>query len=137
MLEEAGQSHYDSLRSAWRRLLRRTTGPDREIKSVAVVSRSSPNKITDRDPPVLSVYCALRTGQRLKFVFEHALTEENQDVAVEEMHQLMARHYRSPDGGDLVADLTIQGMANDRVVVLRFDATQSRWLAWTPRSARE
>lgn len=134
MLEEAGKQHHDALRQALGRIVRRTTGVGREVNTLRLVSQESPKKVSEGSSPVLSVFCLLRTGHRVKFIFEHSLPETSHGPAIDSMHDLMARHYESPDGGDLVADLIVHGVYRERLIVLRYEDAQRAWIPWNPRN---
>jgi hypothetical protein len=137
MIQEAAKQHYPEIRAALQKLVRRTTGPKREVRAIAVVSASTPAKLGKGDPATFSIYSVLRSGQRVKFLFEHHLSEAAQAAALDAMHVLMGEHRSQPVGGRLLAEAQRAGVEGERLIVLRFVALAGEWRAWNPRAGRE
>jgi hypothetical protein len=129
ILSEAAKGHYAVAKAALNRLVSQTTGPDRQVR-ISVIG--SPGKLKNTDPAVLGFYAALKSGQRVKFVFEHDLAPGARDAAIQSMHETMADHYlRYPHDG-LTSAVSVTSLAKERLVVLRFDSAQDAWNPWRP-----
>jgi hypothetical protein len=72
LLEEAARSHYPLLKSAFRRLVKRTTGSNREV--VVRVVTSSSAKVRGADPATLSIWVTLSDSRKAAFRFDRSFT---------------------------------------------------------------
>lgn len=129
MLEEAAKDHYSAAKVAFTRLLAATTGPERKLAFVTVGTRG---KIDSSIPAVLSMYAILRSGQRIKFLFEHDLPVAAHDSAIQALHEVMALHYKAFPDDPLTAAVAAASLESAPLVVMRFE-TAKGWKPWKPR----
>lgn len=129
LLEEAAKDHYPLLKAAFRRLVRRTTGKEREISLIVVTTSSA--KVREADPVTLSVWISLRDSRKAVFRFDHALSPGAQELAVEQLFDLVMEYARDTDGLHFLdhAPSLVSASAWAPVVV-RFDTEQNRWRVW-------
>ena len=129
MLEEAAKDHYVAVKAAFARLLAATTGPERKLAFVTVGTRG---KIDSSIPAVLSMYATLRSGQRIKFLFEHELPVAAHDSAIQALHEVMALHYKAFPGDPLSVAISAAGLESAPLVVMRFELAKG-WEPWKQR----
>lgn len=129
LLEEAAKDHYPLLKAAFRRLVRRTTGKEREV-TIRVVTSSSA-KVREADPATLSLWVPLRDSRKAVFRFDHSLPPEALESAVEELFDVILAYSRDAESVHLLARAPSLISGTDWApVVMRFDVEQNRWRTW-------
>ena len=129
LLQEAAKDHYPKLRKAILRLARRTTGRDREVKLTVIAS--SPAKVTDPEPAVLSVWITLPDSRAVVFRFDHSLSPDELASAVGELFALVLAHSQS-ETTDSVLTRAPSALPGSRSVpvVMRFNPATGNWQSW-------
>jgi hypothetical protein len=128
-LQKAAEDHYELLKSAIMRLVRRTTGASREIR--LTYHASGPNKIS-ADPATFSIYVRTDSGATVKFIFEHSTPDEAVPDQVEGFLRIVARlESPLPPGADLNA-LAWARKDSGLPIVLRFNHDAGRWVISFP-----
>lgn len=128
LLQEAAKDHYPTLKAAFRRLVRRTTGQDREV-SIKIVSAGAA-KVRDADPATLSLWVALGDSRRIVFRFDHELSPQALDAATDELFALLLSYAPDDDAHLLARAPALVPNAPWAPVVLRFDETRNAWRPW-------
>jgi len=128
LLQEAAKDHYPHLKAAVLRLVRRTTGRDREL-TLKVLS-SSPAKVSGADPATFTVWVALNGSRRAVFRFDHQIQPEDLALATDSLFRLLEAH---AGGGetDFLSKAPTFSESSWAPVICRFDAELGRWQAWT------
>jgi hypothetical protein len=129
MIDEVGKDHYQHVKAALLRLVRRTTGPDREIVLTALASERSPHKVSDRHPAVLSIFASTTSGQSVKFIFEHHIGPEFQESALTALCLMMHDHYLSLADDELGRQIATANATRSHMVVLRYSVAEQCWKA--------
>jgi hypothetical protein len=125
MLQEAGKDHYAAIKGGLGRLLSRTIGPDREIKTQFVAS--SPGKVSKTEAPNLSVSITMRDGRPIKFVFENVSDPESVEKCLETMWSLLERHHTKSSNDCLEQKVAEVARRPGQEAVMRFNAENSEW----------
>jgi hypothetical protein len=125
MLQEAGKDHYAAIKGSLRRLLSRTIGPDREIKTQYVAS--SPGKVSKTEAPNLSVSSTMRDGRLVKFVFENVSDPESVEKCLETMLSLLEQHHAKSPNDCLEQEVAEAARRPGQEVVMRFNTENSEW----------
>lgn len=128
LLQEAAKDHYPVFKRALSRLVRRTTGKDREIRLQIVTPTSA--KVRTGDPVVLSIWAKLRDGRSVSFIFEHSVPDEAVPLAVEGVLDLLINHHAERGRDELASAPTALPSGGWAPVVMRFDQSR-RWGPWT------
>jgi hypothetical protein len=128
LLQEAAKDHYPLLKAAVLRLVRRTTGKEREV-TLSVIS-SSAAKVTNSEPATLTVWVALRGSRRAVFRFDHQLSSAALALATEGLFGLLEAH-AAGGTADFLSQAPSFLQSSWAPVVLRFDPHECRWRAWS------
>jgi hypothetical protein len=139
LLQEAAKDHYPKLQAAVLRLVRRTTGRDRQVKLTVIAS--SPEKITEPDPAALSVWIPRQGSPNVIFRFDQDLSVDVLGTAVEELFAVILAHAKS---GVLSREPSAVPGSRSTPTVMRFNTVRGQWESWvfddeghaTPSSAR-
>jgi hypothetical protein len=139
LLQEAAKDHYPKLQAAILRLVRRTTGRDRQVKLTVIAS--TPEKITDSDPVALSVWIPRQGSPNVIFRFDQDLSDDELGTAVEELFAVILAHAKS---GVLSREPSAVPGSRSTPTVMRFNTVRGQWESWvfddeghaTPSSAR-
>ena len=127
LVQEAAKEHYPAIKRALARLVRRTTGPSREVR-LEIVS-SSPAKHPGGEIPVLSVYTQLRSGRRVKFLFENPLQDAEVEGALDLLISLLVEH-QTGLGADTLSQAECESPGRSWVpVIIRFNSITGSWEA--------
>lgn len=130
LLEEAAKDHYPLLKAAFGKLVRRTTGKTREVSFVFVTTSSA--KVREADPATLSIWVSLRDSRKAVFRFDHSLSPEAMESAVEQLFALLVAYGRDADGIHFLHHApSLVSASTWAPVVLRFDAEHGQWRVWT------
>jgi hypothetical protein len=126
LLQEAAKDHYPLIRDAILRLVRRTTGPDRELK-LTVIS-SGAGKVKDTDPAALSIWLKREDGSgAVVFRFDQTLSGEALSAAVDGFLALALAH---ADNSVLSCEPRFLPDSRWASTVMRFNVETGRWESW-------
>ena len=127
LLQEAAKDHYPKVRDAVLRLVRRTTGPDKELTLTIIAS--GPNKVMDAEAVAFSIWLP-RGSERgaVMFRFDQDLSREELSAAVEAFFVLARTH---AERGALAEEPSFLPVGRFPSTVMKFDVTRLQWRAWT------
>lgn len=125
LLQEAAREHYPKVQAAILRLVLGTTGRDRRVKFTATAS--SPAKITEADPVVLSVWIPRQDSSNVIFRFDQDLSPDELNTAVAELFALILAHANS---SVLSREPSALPGSRSTPSVMRFSTTTGRWESW-------
>jgi hypothetical protein len=129
LLEEAAKDHYPLLKAAFRRLVRRTTGKEREVFLTVVTTSSA--KVREAEPATLSVWVSLRDSRKAVFRFDHSLAPEALESAVEQLFHLLVAYARDAEGIHFLNRApSLISTSAWAPVIIRFDSDQNQWRVW-------
>jgi hypothetical protein len=127
LLQEGPKDHYPKLRDALLRVVRRTTGPDKELK--LTILTSGPSKVPDVDAVAFSIWLP-RGPERgaVMFRFDQDLSRDDLSAAVDAFVTLALAH---AEKGILAEEPSFLPASRIPSTVMKFDAASARWRAWT------
>ena len=125
LLQEAAKDHYPKMRDALLRLVRRTTGAERELR-LTVVSAGT-HKTSDKDPVVLSIWLPRDGSGAVVFRFDHALRADEMLAAVDALLVLATAH---ADRAILSTEPSLLPGSQWASTVMRFNVERGRWESW-------
>ena len=122
---EAGKDHYQILRKALSKLVKRTTGPEKEVKLRYVAS--SEQKVSRKTPPTLSVMSATRLESRISFVFEDETPPDQQEHSVDRMLALLQEHHSDFPNDSITQQAKQINHDEKHRIVMRYGSEKKDW----------
>jgi hypothetical protein len=134
LLQEAAKDHYPKVKAALLRLIKVTTGPEREVRVRFLAS--SPAKLRAADPVVLSLCARLRSGS-VTFIFEHSIDADSATAAVHELFELLIEHELKYPNDRLTRTPAALPGSHAAPIVMRFNSAAGQWECWILNGERD
>ena len=135
LLQEAAKDHYPKVKAALLRLIKKTTGPGREVRVQFLAS--NPAKLRAADPVVLSLCAPLRTSGSVTFVFEHSITSAFASAAVHELFEILIEHeLKYPNDRLTRTPVAVPG-SRYTPIIMRFNSVTGQWQCWICKGNRD
>lgn len=125
LLQEAAKDLYPSIKAAFRKLLKKTSGPEREI-TIKIIA-SVPNKTSSPIGPSVSVYFKAQNGALVKFTFSPNLETRLHDSAIDSLFDLLKEHSLNYPTDLLSAQIRKSNQERKREIYMRFRENDTRW----------
>jgi hypothetical protein len=128
LLQEAAKDHYAIFKTAFLRLIKRTTGRGREIHLQYQASNRA--KLPSGDPVVLSLWVKLRSSRSVVFIFEHGIENETAPAALDALLELLTESEAKYPEDRLTAAPSAISNSRTTPIVMRFNVAKDGWDCW-------